>query len=124
MSTAVKRMLSGSTDGMAIKITAITTPGNLIHTARLGSIDGTWDEVWLWAYNYSLVDRGLCLEWGSELAIDNILIVVPSLVGLVPLTPGLILRNSKVIRAYAADADSLTVVGFVNQIQDGWEIDR
>jgi hypothetical protein len=124
MSTAVKRALSASTDGMSIKITRTATPGNTIHTALLGTVDGAWDEVWLWAYNSTVLDYAICLEWGSELAADNILITVPCLVGLVPLTPGLILRNSKVIKAFAPVSSGLTIVGFVNKIQDGWEIDR
>jgi hypothetical protein len=125
MSTAVKRLLSGSTYGMAIKIAAVATPGTLIHTAQISAVDGTYDEVWLWAYNSSLTDLTLTLEWGGvTVPDDNIAIMIPCLVGLVPLTPGLVLHNSKVIRAFAGLTNIITIVGFVNQIQDGWELDR
>jgi hypothetical protein len=125
MSTAVKRLLSGSTDGRAIKIAATATPGTLIHTAQISDVDGTYDEVWLWAYNSSLADLTLTLEWGGvAVPDDTIAIMVPCLVGLVPLTPGLVIHNSKVVRAFAGLTNIITIVGFVNQIQDGWEIDR
>jgi len=37
MATVVKRKLSSSTDGRAIKIAAVETPGTAIHTAVAGT---------------------------------------------------------------------------------------
>ena len=37
-SSAVKRLLSGSTDGKAIKVAATSTPGTTIHTAVSGKL--------------------------------------------------------------------------------------
>ena len=45
MATAVKRKLSGSTDGMGIKIAATSTPGTAIHTASSETMDGSYDEI-------------------------------------------------------------------------------
>jgi len=46
-----KRKLSGSTDGKPIKVVATATAGTTIHTAVAGTTAGTFDEIWLYAYN-------------------------------------------------------------------------
>ena len=65
MATFKKRLLSGCVDGKAIKIAAIATAGTLIHTAVAGQVAGTYDEIWLWAYNYNESMVILTLEWGG-----------------------------------------------------------
>lgn len=49
MATAVKRKLSGSTDGLPIKVTGTNTAGGVtIHTSVAGTTPGTFDEIWIW----------------------------------------------------------------------------
>lgn len=116
MAQAVKRILSGSTDGKGIKVVANTSPGTLIHTAVTGGTAGTCDEVWLWAYNSDVANAVLFIEWGdTDLPRKT---TIPLQSGLVPLIPGLILQNGQVIRIYASAPNVLKVDGFVNRISD------
>ena len=119
MATAVKRKLSGSTDGKAIKVTQTTTTGDTIHTAVTGTTAGTFDEVWLFAYNSDSTPRLLTIQYGGVTSPDNdIKVTVPSQAGLQLIVPGLILQNADVVRAYAAAANVVTIAGFVNAITD------
>jgi hypothetical protein len=119
MATAVKRKLSGSTDGKAIKVVEVATPGTLIHTAVAGTTAGTFDEIWLWAYNSSTAAITLTLEFGGAVVPDqNIIISIPYKSGLIPLIPGLILQNGMVVKAFASEANLITIIGFVNNVVD------
>ena len=119
MATAVKRKLSGSIDGKAIKVVQTATPGDTIHTAVAGTTPGTFDEIWLWAYNGHTGDVVLTLEWGGvEVPDQNIILTIPTKVGLYPVVPGLILQNGMVVRAYANIANGITLSGYVNYITD------
>ena len=119
MATAVKRKLSGSTDGKAIKIAATATAGTAIHTAVAGTTAGTFDEIWLWAFNAHTADVVLTIEFGGADAPDqNIIVTIPYKAGLVPVVPGLILQNGAVVKAFASVADVITLSGFVNAITD------
>lgn len=119
MATAVKRKLSSSTDGKAIKITQTATAGDAIHTAVAGTTAGTFDEVWLWAYNSHTANVTLTVEFGGATAPDqNIVLTIPYKSGLIPVTPGLILQNGATVKAFASVANVVTVVGFVNAITD------
>ena len=118
MAYAVKQELSGSTDGRLIKIAAIATPGTTVHTA--GSVTGTdnYDEIWLWAVNTTTVSEKLTIEWGTTSAPDdNIELTLSPENGLITIIPGLILQNALVVRAFAAQADVVSIGGFVNQIR-------
>jgi hypothetical protein len=115
MATFSKKLLSGSTDGKAIKVAATATAGTLIHTAVTGTTN--LDEIWLYAMNTSASNVKVTLEWGEATAPDgNIEVTVQAEAGLVCLTPGLLLQNSLVVRAFAATANVITVHGFVNRI--------
>lgn len=118
-SSAFKRKLSGSTDGKAIKVVQTATAGDTIHTAIAGTTEGTFDEIWLWAYNGHTSDVVLTLEWGGATVPDqNIVVTIPAKSGLVPVVPGLILQNGMVVKAFAGTANVITLVGFVNSITD------
>lgn len=118
-SSAVKRRLSGCADGKAIKVAATSTPGTTIHTAVSGTTDGTYDEIWLWAFNAHTGDVVLTIEYGGTTDPDNIFkVTIPFQAGLVPVIPGLILQNEAVVKAFAGTADVITLVGFVNRITD------
>lgn len=119
MATAVKRKLSGSTDGKAIKITQTATPGDTVHTAVAGTTAGTFDEIWLWAYNGHTSAVTLTIEFGGATVPDqNIIVTLASKSGLVPIVPGLILQNAMVVKAFASVANVVTLSGFVNAITD------
>lgn len=119
MATAVKRKLSGSTDGMPIKVVATTTLGTTIHTAVAGTTPGTFDEIWLYAYNGSTVAVTLTIEFGGATVPDqNIVQTLPAKSGLVLIVPGLILQNSKVVTAFASSANVITISGYVNSVTD------
>ena len=115
MATFSKRLLSGSTDGKAIKVVQTATAGTTIHTAVSGTSD--IDEIWLYAVNSSASAVKLTLEWGQADAPDgNIELSVAAESGLVLLTAGLLLQNSLVVKAFAATANVVMIHGYVNRI--------
>lgn len=116
MATFSKQLLSGSTNGKAIKVVATATAGTTIHTAVSGT--ASFDEVWLYAHNSSAATVKLTLEWGEATAPDgNIEINIGAEgTGLVLVAPGILLQNSLVIKAFAGVANVVTLVGYVNRI--------
>ena len=116
MATFTKTLLSGSTNGKAIKVAQTATAGTTIHTAVSGT--ASLDEVWLYAHNSSASTVKLTLEWGEATAPDgNIEINIGAEgTGLVLVAPGLLLQNSLVIKAFAATANVVTLTGYVNRI--------
>jgi hypothetical protein len=119
-SSAKKRLLSGSTDGKPIKLTQTATGSEeTIHTAIAGTTPGTYDEIWIWAYNGHTADVVLTVEWGGVTVPDqNIVLTVPAKSGLIPVVPGLPLQNGMVVKAFASVANVVTLSGFVNTIID------
>jgi len=118
-SSALKRKLSGSTDGKPIKIAQTGTAGDTIHTAVAGTTAGTFDEIWLWAYNGHTADVVLTIEFGGATVPDqNIVQTIPFKKGAFLVVPGLVLQNEMVVKAFAATANVITLMGFVNQITD------
>ena len=116
MATFTKTLLSGSTNGKAIKVAQTATAGTTIHTAVSGS--ASLDEVWLYAHNSSASSVKLTLEWGEATAPDgNIEINIGAEgTGLVLVAPGILLQNSLVIKAFAGTANVVTLTGYVNRI--------
>ncbi len=115
MATYSKFLLSGSTQGKAIKVAVAVTAGTLIHTAVSGT--GDLDEIWLWCVNTSDSAVKLTLEWGEATSPDgHIEVTVSPEAGLAAIIPGLLLQNSLVVRAFAGTVDVLTIHGFVNRI--------
>lgn len=109
--------LSGSTNGRPIKVAATATPGTLLHTAVAGPTDA--DEITLWACNTDTVDRLLTLEVGGVTAPDDhVQVTIPAESGLVEVLPGVRLRAGLVLRAFAAAANVVTVVGRVERISE------
>ena len=116
MATFTKTLLSGSTNGKAVKVVATATAGTTIHTAVSGT--ASLDEVWLYAHNSSSASVKLTLEWGEATAPDgNIEINIGAEgTGLVLVSPGILLQNSLVIKAFAGTANVVTLTGYVNRI--------
>lgn len=118
MATFGKLVLSGSTDGRAIKVAATATPGTTIHTAS--STSTHFDEIWLYAQNTDTTARKLTIEFGGTSAPDDLIeITVPAESGLVLVAPGLVLKGNAsplVVKAFAASANVVTIHGYVNRI--------
>ena len=118
MATFSKITLSGSTDGRAIKVAQTATAGTTIHTGSATAT--TYDEVWLYAMNTDTTDRKLTIEWGGVSAPDDLIeFTVKAESGLYLVVPGLVLKGNAtplVVRAFAATADVVTILGYVNRI--------
>lgn len=116
MATFTKTLLSGSTNGKAIKVVQTATAGTTIHTAVSGT--ASIDEIWLYAHNSSASTVKLTLEWGEATAPDgNIEINIGAEgTGLVLVAPGILLQNSLVVKAFAGTANVITLTGYVNRI--------
>ena len=113
MATFSKVKFSESTDGLPVKVVQTATAGTLIHTSHATALD----EVWLYAYNGHTADVVLTVEYGGATVPDqNIIITIPTKAGLTLVVPGLLLTNSKAIRAFAATANVITLSGFINRI--------
>ena len=69
MATFSKVLLSGSTQGKAIKVAATTSTGTTIHAT--GTSSSVIDEVWLYAYNSSASAVVLTIQYGGTTAVDN-----------------------------------------------------
>ena len=118
MATAVKRKLSGSTDGKPIKVVATATAGTTIHTAVAGTTAGTFDEIWLYAQNNHTAAVVLTIEFGDANAESNIICTLASKSGLQMIIPGFILQNEATVKAFASTANVISLSGFVNSITD------
>ena len=118
MATYSKLILSGSTDGRAIKVAATATAGTLIHTGSATA--ATIDEVWLYAQNTDTTARKLTIEWGGVSAPDDLIeLTVGAETGLVLVAPGLLIKGNAtalIVRAFAATANVITIHGYVNRI--------
>ncbi|NBV23586.1 MAG: hypothetical protein EBS05_16905 [Proteobacteria bacterium] len=117
--TYTKTILSGSTQGKAIKVAATSSTGTTIHAT--GTSSTTIDEVWLWAQNTDTTARKLTVQYGGTTSPDNeIEVTVPAESGLMLVVPGLILTGTgaaaNTIYAYAATANVITISGYVNRI--------
>ena len=116
--TFTKKILSGSTDGKAVKVVATATAGTTIHTGSATAT--TIDEVWIYAVNSSASSVKLTIEWGEATAPDgNIELTVTAESGLVLLVPGLLIKGNAtplVVKAFAATANVILIHGYVNQI--------
>jgi len=119
MATYSKELLSGSTQGKAIKVVATASTGTTIHaTGTSATIE---DEIWLYAYNSSTAGVVLTIQFGGTTAVDNdIKITVPATSGLTLVIPGLTLTGTgsaaNTVYAYAGTANVVTVSGYVNRI--------
>jgi hypothetical protein len=119
MATYTKVLLSGSTQGKAIKVAATASPGTTIHAT--GTSATIQDEVWLYAYNSSASAVILTIQFGGTTAVDDdIKLSIPATSGLTLVVPGLILTGTgsaaNTIAAYAGTTNVVTINGYVNRI--------
>ena len=114
MATFSKVLLSGSTNGASTLVAATSSPGTTIHTAVSGT--SSLDEIWLYADNSSASTVKLTVEFGGTAEKDQIELNIPGESGLVLVVPGLPLNNSAVVRGFAASANLVSVLGYVNRV--------
>lgn len=113
-----KAKLSGSTNGLGIKVVATATLGTTIHTAVAGEVANTYDEIWLWAVNSDTAARKLTIEYGGATSPDCLIeVTIPSESGPVLIVPGFILRNELVVTAFCASANVVMLYGYVNEVR-------
>ena len=118
--TITRQKLSGSTDGVQIKITGTATgSANTLHAVS-GLSGSNYDEIWLFAFNTASTDRTLSLEFGT--ATDPVEIIIPakgtaSTDGYLNIVPGLALQGTVNVKAFASNANDLQVLGYINQIR-------
>lgn len=107
-----RQLLSGSTDGLGVKVVATATAGTTIHTAHATSLDALYVN----AFNSDSSDRLLTLEMGGATDPDNIIEITVAAGTYIPVLQGEILTNSKVLRAFAAAANVIVLYGYVNRM--------
>lgn len=91
-------------NGRAVKVTATSTPGTLLHTAT--NTAGEFDEIVIYALNIDTVTRTLTVEFGSTTAPDdNIAVGIPPLAGLQVVVPGRRLNGGVAVRAFSSAAN-------------------
>jgi hypothetical protein len=111
-----KELLSESTNGKPIQISATTGAGaDTIHTAS----STAKDEIWLWVTNTHTADVALTLSMGDaetegEIILDTV--VISPNASPTPVMAGFILTGSVVLEAFADTTNKLNVYGYVNRI--------
>ena len=119
MATFSKNILSGSTNGRPILVaqTAIAS-GTTIHTGPTATT--SFDEIWLYAMNTSTASKKLTVGWGGVTDPNDLIeVTIAAESGLVLIAPGLILKGNAtalIVKASAADATSINIHGYVNNI--------
>ena len=121
MATFAKQLLSGSTQGRAIKVAATTSgsAGTTIHTT--GSSSSVLDELWLYATNSSASAVVLTIQWGGTTAVDHeIKLTIPANAGLTLIVPGLPITGTgsagNTVAAYAGTSNVITISGYIHRI--------
>ena len=118
MGTISKVILSGSSNGKPIQVSATSTLGTTIHTTQVSST--VIDEVWLYATNTDTVQVNLTIEYGGVGAGNEIKIGIPAGSGLSILLAGVVLTGNgstgSTISAYASTTNKINIVGYVNRI--------
>jgi hypothetical protein len=109
-------ILSGSTNGLAIVISATATAGNTVHTAIAGTTSR--DEVWFWAVNNDAdgETRTLTVEFGDVVGTSGWSLSIPAKAGPILVCPGFPTRNGEVIAVYADEASDCQVFGYVHRV--------
>lgn len=119
MPTYTKVLLSGSTNGKPILVTATSSTGTTIHAT--GTSSSTIDEIHLFAYNSDTSAITLTIQYGGTTSPDNdVKLSIPATSGLTYVIPGLCLTGTgaaaNTVYAYAGTGSKITISGYVNRI--------
>ncbi len=115
--------LTGSTQGLPVKVTATSTPGTLAHTTGTSLTDK--DRVYLWAINTQAPATAstvlLTVEFGDATAPDhNIVVPIPGQAGPVMICDGFPLTGSGTValtvKAFAATTAVINLVGYILRV--------
>jgi len=113
-----KEILTGSTNGLGIKVTGTSTAATVtVHTAISGTT--SFDLVTLYAQNDDAdgETRTLTIEFGGASDPDNQIVVpVPCKVGPVLVCEQLPLRNALTVEAFADEANDVMIYGYVDRV--------
>lgn len=113
--TFTKHVLSGSTNGRPIAVNnTLPSTADTIHTTPTGTTG--IDEIWLWAANTTTQTRIVHILHGGIATSDKLSKSIAANEGVALVSPGLILTNGLIMKAYATVSESVNVVGFVNRI--------
>ena len=105
-----KIFLSGSTNGLGIKITTTASPGTTVHPAT--NTAGETDEIWLYVHNTSSSAVIAYVEWGGTTAPDNLIYF-----SILPrdtvkcIMPGMLLAGGLVVKVYGGTGNVLVAYG-------------
>lgn len=119
MATYSKVLLSGSTNGQPILVTATSSTGTTIHAT--GTSSSTIDEIHLFAYNSDSGAILLTIQFGGTTSPNNdVKLSIPPQTGLTYVIPGLCLTGTgaaaTTVYAYAGTGSKVTISGYVNRI--------
>lgn len=118
MATFSGGVLSGSTNGRAIKVAATSIgSGTTIHTAT-SSTTG-FDELTLFVTNTDTAARTLTIGFGGTTDPDDLIckaVSIPASSGPIPVVTGLRINNSLVVKAAADSANLLLISGVYNRV--------
>lgn len=118
MATYSRQLLSGSTNGKPVSITATATAGTTIHTAIAGT--SAFDEIYAWLTNTDVAARTVTIEFGAAGAVAAHLVDTLSLPANsppIPIITGQVLQNSLVCGIFASVTAVVNATGYVNRIQ-------
>ena len=117
MATYSRQLLSGSTNGKPIIVTATATAGTTIHTAIAGT--ASFDEIYVWVSNVTSAAATLTIEFGGVTDPGNLIVKavsIPANSPPIPIITGQVLQNGLVIGAFSGTASALNITGYVNRI--------
>ena len=117
MATYSRMLLSGSTNGKPIKISATATAGTTVHTALTGTAG--FDEIYIWLTNTDTVARTVTIEYGSVTDPDGLIckaVSLPASSPPIPILTGQVLNNAQVVAIFASATNVILATGYVNRI--------
>lgn len=119
MATYSKALLSGSTQGQPITVTATSSTGTTIHAT--GTSATAIDEIWLYANNTSTSPVLLTVQFGGTGAVQHAKpITLAPQSGDVLIVAGLPLTGdgttASTVYAFAATGSVITISGYINRI--------
>lgn len=118
MSDYIKVPLTGRAGGKPIQITATSlATAQTIHTAIAGTT--FWDEIWLWVTNPQDTPASITISFGYDNTNSTIVckdVEIPANSEPVLILAGIMLQNSKTVKAYASVSGYLNVLGYVKRI--------
>lgn len=122
MADITKELLSGSTDGLPIKVTGTDYANRVtVHTAVTGTTDV--DELFIYAHvdDAASADVTLTIVWDNGTDPDDLMhVTLPAHGtagddGMIPIVTGIPIQNAKAVSAYASSADQVLITGWVNR---------